>query len=143
MQTWKYYQILANHIQALKRCYTDDNISDSIIDGHWEMIEKLINLLPHGSGINYDYDIDALINDSIENRIVIYNRFDAMLESGSYDRVIDFKVVIKPSLLNTLDIRIYGKCGKYQDVKDYLIDLYYDAMMQEITQEDRIKFMKG
>lgn len=72
--------------------------------------EKLLSLLPHGSGIDYDWRISIAKNGNIQCR----NAFHAMNEHGYYDGVMPFVVFIyreKHDQFNPL----FGSCaGKTQ-----------------------------
>ena len=55
-----------------------------------EMINKMINSLPHGNGFNskWKYKIDT------RGKLHFYNTYDYMDENGYYDTYIDFEVVV-------------------------------------------------
>lgn len=55
-----------------------------------EMINKMINSLPHGNGFNgkWEYKIDT------RGKLHLYQTYDYMDENGFYDTYIDFEVVI-------------------------------------------------
>jgi len=55
------------------------------------LAEKLNEILPHGSGINFDWTLEY---DAISSVINAYNAFDAMNENGYYCHVWPFIVKI-------------------------------------------------
>ena len=50
-------------------------------------IDRINAVLPHGSGINYDWEIRAK-----GNRLYIHNAWDYMSENGFYEDVFNFVV---------------------------------------------------
>ena len=50
-------------------------------------IELIEAILPHGSGINYDWEINTK-----GNRLYVYNAWDYMDENGFYDDIFPFVV---------------------------------------------------
>ena len=116
------------------------------LDGEWSshdldkhhsiLITQLESLLPHGSGIDYDWNFTVQQNGLIN----CHNSYHAMAESGMYCHVYDFSIKIKPTL-NNPDFMVknvgipfsfeyisfsfkgqkeYTCCG--YGLKDYLID---------------------
>jgi hypothetical protein len=55
-----------------------------------------------------------------------------MDENGFYEEWIDYLVIITPSLAFDLNITIRGKFGKRQDIKEYLKEIYHEALTAEI-----------
>ena len=52
-----------------------------------DITEQLLDILPHGSGINFDYEIEQK-----GKRIYIRNAWDYMDENGMYDDIFPFVV---------------------------------------------------
>lgn len=121
-------QELATHIDAVFNCIESDNIEWE--EKHRDIVKDLIEELPHGSGINYDYYIDW--DKCKRDKVVFSNSYDAMNDVGMYDKVIDFVVTVTPTF-NGINITIKGNFGKYQDIKDYLIELYYAFLTEPAT----------
>ena len=111
---------LANRIQALKNCKESNNLT--WIENHSKVIDKIVKLFPHGSGINYDYYLD--IDKCNDSKIVFSNSFDTMTDTGFYDKIINFTVTVKPNFIYDFTVDIKGNFGKYQDIKTYLAELY-------------------
>ena len=120
----KLYESLARAIQFKQNC------NESYKDDAEKELKKLIDELPHGSGINYDYHIDE---SSIPNRKIEFsNIFDVMDENGMYATRISFRVVIIANLMYGFDIAVLGRFGKYQDIREYLLELYSDSLAEEV-----------
>ena len=91
-----------------------------------DITERLISILPHGSGINYDYEIRV-----VGSWLYASNSYDVMDENGMYISAIPFTVCYKNGKLayiqfNGLTPRGYYIANKYA-IKEYLYDLYYDV----------------
>jgi len=110
---------MANLVQARLNCIDKDNNDWTL--RHEDKLNELINYLPHGSGLDSDWNID--FNKSHGNKLVFYMGYHAMDENGYYDGWIDFTLIVKPSLIHGITLHIRGNFGKYQDIKDYLYDI--------------------
>ena len=90
-----------------------------------EKVETIENVLPHGSGINYDYKIRV-----IGSRLYVSNGYDVYDEYGLYVTDLPFTVCYKNRKLayihfNGLTSRGYYIANKYA-IKECLYDLYCD-----------------
>ena len=90
-----------------------------------EKVEAIENVLPHGSGINYDYKIRVG-----GARLYVSNGYDVMDESGMYVGTLPFTVCYKNGKwsyieFNGLTSRGYYIVSKYA-IREYLYELYYD-----------------
>jgi len=56
------------------------------------IIKNLMEILPHGSGINWDWKIKPMV--TLPNRFECSNGFEAMAESGMYCHNYDFTVFV-------------------------------------------------
>ena len=88
--------------------------------------KQLLDILPHGSGINYDYKIRV-----IGSRLYVSNGYDVYDEYGLFVADLPFMVCYKNGKLayiqfNGLTSRGYYIANKYA-IKEYLYDLYYDG----------------
>jgi len=131
------YRELANRIQARLNCINwvrkDDQENAVYRAGqHEKCIESLKDLLPSGSGIDSGISID--LNNSTGERIIIDSSFHAMNDSGYYDRWIDFSVTITPSLIHGISLKISGRFGKYQDIREYLFDVFDDSLRETVKE---------
>ena len=96
-----------------------------------ELIEKIEAIMPHGSGINYEYEIRGT-----KDKFYVYNAYDYINEYGMYDRIFPFVVCFKNSEFAYLhfhdmkrsDYKIVEACG----FRDYLEECYWEL-------EDKIK----
>ena len=62
-----------------------------------DIVEQLLDILPHGSGINFDYKIEQK-----GKRIYIRNAWDYMDENGFYDDVFNFVVCFENGVFKYL-----------------------------------------
>ena len=128
---------------VLESYYNFNDFDDNIDNVQYEITELLTYILPHGGGIDADWNIEFLKNGNI----VCHNSYHCMDTYGGYDGWIDFKVKIyrcKEDIFNSLkgvcegkiqvlqrkgdlDFKLYGdfhlRWNKYAYVKDYLIDI--------------------
>ena len=91
-----------------------------------EKVEAIENVLPHGSGINYDYKIRV-----IGSRLYALNSYDVMDKNGVYVGTLPFTVCYKTGKLayiefNGLTSRGYCVVNKYA-IRECLYELYYEV----------------
>ena len=91
-----------------------------------EKVKVIKNVLPRGSGVNYDYEIRV-----VGSRLYVSNSYDVMNENGIYVGALPFTVCYKSGKLayiqfNGLTPRGYYIANKYA-IKEYLYDLYNDV----------------
>ena len=91
-----------------------------------EKVDRIVSVLPHGSGINYDYKIRV-----IGARLYVSNSYDVMDENGIYIGVLPFTVCYKNGKwsyieFNGLTSRGYYIVNKYA-IREYLYELYYEV----------------
>jgi len=113
------YKEMAQTIQARLNCIKSNNTEWQT--KHEERLSQLLDYLSHGSGINSDWEYN--LAKSTCNKIVLTNVYDVMDNAGYYCYYIYFTVTVTPALISDIDISITGNFGKYQDIKDYLIEL--------------------
>ena len=96
-----------------------------------EKIEMIENILPHGSGINYDWEINTK-----RNKLYVYNKWDYMDECGFYDDVFPFVVCYENGRFKYLHFvgctRSQYRKIEYAGLRDYLEYTFCDI-------EDKIK----
>ena len=96
--------------------------------------EQLIGILPHGSGINYDYEIEQK-----GKRIYIRNAWDYMDENGFYDDVFPFVVCYENGRFKYLHFagctRSQYRKIEYAGLRDYLEIMFVELeeKIQEVT----------
>ena len=101
-----------------------------------EKVEAIENVLPHGSGVNYDYKIRVS-----GSRLYVSNGYDVMNENGIYIGALPFTVCYKNGKFayiefNGLTSRGYCIVNKYA-IREYLYELYYEveSKMAELVNE--------
>lgn len=84
--------------------------------------------LPSGSGFDdgtrFDHD------KSNVTRLVFHTSFHHMNDVGMYDGWSDHTVTVTPTF-SGVDVRVSGR--DRNDIKDYIAEVFYDAMTQHIT----------
>ena len=88
--------------------------------------EQLIGILPHGSGINYDYKIRVS-----GARLYVSNGYDVYDEYGLFVADLPFTVCYKKGKFayiefNGLTSRGYRIANEYA-IREYLYELYYEV----------------
>lgn len=82
-------------------------------------IEAIKNVLPHGSGINYDWEIGTNVK-----RLYFYNKYDYMDENGLYDDIFPFVVCFENGKFKYLHFlgctRSQYRKIEYAGLRDYL-----------------------
>ena len=91
-----------------------------------EKVDRIKAVLPHGSGINYDYKIRV-----IGSRLYVSNSYDVMDDYGMYIGALPFTVCYKKGNwayieFNGLTSRGYCIVNKYA-IREYLYELYYEV----------------
>ena len=91
-----------------------------------EKVKAIENILPHGSGINYDYKIRVS-----GARLYVSNAYDVYDEYGLFVADLPFTVCYKNGKLayiefNGLTSRGYRIANEYA-VREYLYELYYEV----------------
>ena len=89
-------------------------------------IELIEAILPHGSGINYDWEINTK-----DNRLYVYNAYDYMDENGYYDDVFPFVVCFENGVFKYLHFlgctrKQYKKIERAY-LRDYLETMFIDV----------------
>ena len=90
-----------------------------------EKVDRIVSVLPHGSGVNYDWKINAK-----DNRLYIHNAWDYMDEYGLYDDVFPFVVCYENGRFKYLHFvgctRSQYRKIEYAGLRDYLETLFID-----------------
>lgn len=133
----KVYEKLAMCADALRNSRKKNN--QELADKYEEDIAKYLDkYLPRGSGIDNGMFFSHLQSD--DNKMVICSSFHVLDENGFYDGWIDFTVEIYPAFVGGIDLKIKGNFTNrvdYEredasDIKEYLYEIFYDALVQEI-----------
>jgi hypothetical protein len=97
-------------------------------------VENLVDCLPHGSGIDGKTTVD--FDRSTAEKLVLTSSYHHMDEMGGYDGWTSFTVVVKPSLVNGIDVKVVGAFPrKYNDTREYLGEVFDQGLRQEISIE--------
>jgi|WetSurSiteA1Bulk_404760.scaffolds.fasta_scaffold01829_7 hypothetical protein len=118
---------IATAICALKR---PPRISTETLEFWIKRLAKLEKHLPSGSGFDDGTTIDHA--HSSPTKIVLRTSFHHMAESGMYDRWTKHIIRIYPSFFGDFDITISGP--NYRNIKDYIIEVFLNALDAEIEE---------
>ena len=119
------YAEIASIIDAYHRCVETGN---AFAEKHLETLKAIEdNYLPSGSGIDDGTKID--IDASSASKLVLTFGYHYKNENGYYDGWYDYKVIVKPSLMFGVEIRIVG--SNRGDVKDCLHQVF-DCLRDQI-----------
>lgn len=94
-----------------------------------DIAEQLIGILPHGSGINFDYEIEQK-----GKRIYIRNAWDYMNEFGMYDDVFSFVVCYENNSFKYLH---FENCSRtqYRKIENAGLHDYLEIMFIELEKK--------
>jgi hypothetical protein len=113
---------ISESIQARANCIKSKNLEWKVKhESHLRLMQK--ENLPSGAGIDNGSKID--LDASTGSKIVILFDYHHMTE-GMYDGWTHHKAIIRPAF-EGLDVTITGP--NRNDVKDYLHDVFYTALM--------------
>jgi hypothetical protein len=123
------YRELARLLQAQANCRKAGNAE--WLDKHGESIRRLVySFMPSGSGIDGGTTLD--LDASKPSRLVFTMSFHHMNEVGMYDGWTHHTLIVTPSLVSGIDLRITGR--DRNRVKEYLYEVYHHALTQEVWQ---------
>ncbi|TAL62116.1 MAG: hypothetical protein EPN88_13945 [Bacteroidetes bacterium] len=125
----KLYKALSRELYRHERVKKNSCGNGSILSSEIEKnIDGYLNKLSHGSGIDGRYRTE-LKND----KVIIYQEFHVMNDNGFYEGWINYSVTISSSLEMDFELLIKGNFGrKYQDIKEYLHEIYYEDLDQDV-----------
>ena len=125
------YRLLANAIQSRLNCLKKDTVTEweSIWDDRIDQLVK--NYLPSGSG--FDAGTRVSLDHSTGEKLVLFTDYHHMEENGLYDGWTAHKITVRPSLSHGFTISISGR--NKNDIKDYICDVFYDALNTEADYE--------
>lgn len=118
------YKELANLVIARNNCR--DRVDDWFNRHHYRIEELVREHMPSGSGIDSGVQFD--FDRSTGDKLVFNSSFHYMNDNGYYCGWIDFTVTVTPSLSSDFDINIRGKFAKAYGLKDYLYDVFNNAL---------------
>lgn len=125
--TYRLYQAYASALLTIKNC---ENTGKPFPTDMQMRINKLNELMPHGSGLDGGSETRLLRNDSSSEKLVFPADFHHMNEHGFYDRWSYHRVIVTPSLLFGIILKVTGR--DRNDIKDHIYQVFYDALMQEV-----------
>ena len=117
---------IAQAIQARTNCEQSGNIEWY---KRWtDTLEKIAkDILPSGAGIDCGTTID--LDRSKPERLVLVTSYHHMNDGGCYDGWTEHEVIITPSFVGGLAVRITGR--DRNQIKDYLADVFSVALSDE------------
>lgn len=123
------YRRLALALDAYRNCVRKG-------DGEWaerhlENIQEAIqDYLPHGSGFDATPEID--VDACREDRLVFLGSFHEMNSVGYYTRWVSFRVIVSPSFIGEIDVRVRSSDRLPADLRELIADAYYAALVQRV-----------
>mgnify|MGYP000980912908 CR=1 FL=1 len=124
----KLFRAIAQAEAARKRCEESGN---TVWEENWsKRIKEAMDKLPSGSGFG-----SSVLVEVSNRKMILDGTFHLMNEAGYYDGVVIFRVTVLPGLEEDfgLDVKARGMRWprKYLDVRDYVAEVYADALSQE------------
>ena len=110
----------ANVLQAFKSCEKAGNTEWE--EKHHAYLLGEVEKLPSGSGINAGITLNFV--DSSRDKLIFNFGYHHMNQNGYYIGWTKHQLIIKPSLIFGIDLKITGK--NRNGVKEYLHDLFSD-----------------
>jgi hypothetical protein len=122
----KLYVILAETVEAYHNCVKHG--TTAWMQTHREVLEDRVKCyMPSGSGIDSGTTLN--IEKSTGEKLVFETSYHHMDENGMYDGWTNHVVTVRGSLAHGLNIQIGGE--NRNQIKDYLHDVFRDALMTE------------
>ena len=90
---------------------------------HENRINELLELLPHGSGIDAGIKFDW--EGSKKDKLIFTFGYHHLNEGGYYDGWTEHKLILTPSFFGGYDMKITGINRNM--IKDYLYDMFSDT----------------
>lgn len=127
-------QEIASRIVARSNCERLGNADWHRI--HGDIVRDIgKDYLPRGSGIDSGSYVDQ--DASRPDRVVICTEFHHMNDVGMYDGWTSHSVVVTPTF-DGIDVRVTGR--DRNGIKDYLADVFRDALMAELPLERIVRY---
>lgn len=129
----KVYREIASKLDAMRHCTRDSDAGNRWYDMHKDVLDFIAdNYLASGSGFDSGTTID--VDASRPNKIVLHTSYHHMNECGYYDGWSEHSVVVTPSLINPIDVKITGRdCNGF---KDYAFEVFFWALLEDIDTQD-------
>jgi hypothetical protein len=118
---------IASLLEARKNCEQSNN--QEWFGKHAQAIQDIAaNFMPSGAGWDMGTKID--LDASQADKLVFYGSYHHMDDAGYYDGWTEHTIVVTPSLLSNINLRISGR--NRNDIKEYLHETFYYALMEEV-----------
>src|SRR3972149_8709101 len=104
MENKEIYKELARSLSAYNNCIKTND--EECQDKYEEKINELLNELPHGSGLDGNWELDYA--KSSNTQLVLHMEYHCMNENGYYDGWVHFTLKVKASLQFDIDLSIIG-----------------------------------
>lgn len=92
---------------------------------HYDLIRALVTeRMPSGSGFDNGTKFD--FDKSTPEKLVFITSFHHMDENGGYCGWTEHEIIVTPSLVFGLNLRVTGK--NRNDIKDYISEVFYNAL---------------
>ncbi len=125
----KWYREMASRVDAYHTCVKTGNTLWE--EKHEARIVELLDMLPHGSGI--DGTTDIALDKSSGEKLIILSSYHHMNDGGYYDGWTEFKVIVTPSLQFGARVKVTGSFPRrYADTRDYLHEVFDSAINEEV-----------
>lgn len=123
------YSELASTVDAMHRCERNPEQYGEWATKHAERISQLVrDHMPSGSGIDCGTTMDTAASHA--EKLVFACSFHHMNNDGYYCGWTGHTITATPSF-NGINLRIFGR--NVNNIKDYLHDVYRNALCQTIT----------
>ena len=124
-------QAIARALQARQNCAERARVQDAPLSDwfvrHTARAERIAReCLPSGGGIDCGTTLD--LQASTPERIVFNVAFHHMDAHGSYDGWTEHQIIVRPSLVYGIDLRVTGR--NRNEIKDYLAETYQSALQE-------------
>lgn len=134
------YEILFSALTAWNNCENGNTLNPNMAKAWDAYIDDLVKEhLPSGSGVDNGTKLDR--ETSVRRgMLVLDTAFHHMNEHGMYDGWTEHTIFVKPSFVGKIEIHKVDGRDRNQ-IKDYLADLYHQALLNEIEQPNLREYM--
>jgi hypothetical protein len=126
------YKVIANALIARRNCREAGN--HEWAERWQERLGQLDKLLPSGSG--FDNGSVVVKVESDERKIVIETSFHHMNDNGAYGCWTEHRVIVESDMTG-IRIKVTGR--DHREVKDYIGELFHNALTEEIEQYPEVQ----
>jgi hypothetical protein len=120
---------ISSRLVAIENCEKSNNQEWKL--RHAEEIKKLVDSLPHGSGIDGKTELD--FSRSTPEKLVLTGSYHSMNDGGYYDGWTDFTLTVTPSLAYGFNLKVSGAFPRrYAETREYLAEVFQEALGTEV-----------